>query len=390
MSKEYREIEAYILERFDLVKEIRVEERDSGLIAVIYPDFRLFKERKIINISDEIKWYVIGAYNLDTMEGIEIDGYEILQHPLDVKESSHFDDKREKNKVYREIKSYLQEITSESIYPDSHLELDLGLDSLEYVMLFMFIEKSFGVVLDEATFSGLMSMQRLCDWVDEHRKHISAQEVHWHDLLQKPSSDRLVNSPWIMMLWKAFCWPYFKLYHNFKVIGTQNLPKGSCIIAPIHLSMLDGFAVLASLPNRVLRKSFFLAYEGEFGKPHLKPIAKHSQMLLIDINKDLSASLQRTAQPLKESKNLVIFPENARSRDGKLLPFKKFYTILSTELNIPIVPVILRGTFEALPTGKEWPRPKRVSVEYLDAIYPEKMDYQTLSDVVEKKIRTLL
>jgi len=233
-------------------------------------------------------------------------------------------------------------------------------------------------------------MQALCDWVDVHRVHISAQEVAWQELLKKPSKEKLTKSPWIMMLWKAFCWPYFKLYHNFKVLGTERLPEGNFIIAPIHLSMLDGFAVLAALPNPVLRKSFFLAYEGEFGKPHLKPIAKHSQMLLIDINKDLSASLQRTAQPLKESKNLVIFPENARSRDGKLLPFKKFYTILSTELNIPIVPVILRGTFEAFPTGQDWPKPKPVTVEYLDAIYPEDRDYKTLNDVVEAKIRAAL
>ena len=390
MKAIYKKIEKRILERFNLVKEISIEEIDGRLIAVIYPDFEVLQRRKIINISDEIKWYVVGEYNLDTIDNIEIDGFKILQHPLNEKEVLFTDVKTEESAVYKEIKTYLRSVTSAEIYPDSHLELDLHLDSLEYVMLFMFIEKSFGLLLDESTFSNLMRIQALCDWVEEHYQRITIEEVSWYDLLKKPSRDKLVNSPSIMMVWKAFCWTYFKLYHRFKVIGSEKLPEGSCIIVPIHLSMLDGFAVLAALPSPILRKSFFLAYEGEFGKPHLKPIAKHSQMLLIDINKDLSASLQRTAQPLKASKNLVIFPENARSRDGKLLPFKKFYTILSTELNLPIVPVILRGTFEALPTGQEWPKPKAVSVEYLDAIYPEKMDYKALSDVVEAKIRSVL
>ena len=386
----YEKIEERILERFKIVREVKLEIVDGRLIANIYPNFETLQVRKIININDEIKWYVVGDYNLDTIDNVEIDGFKIIQHPLNEKDDEHRDAKSEESEVYKEIKAYLQTVTTADIYPDSHLELDLDLDSLEYVMLFMFLEKSFGVILNEPTFSGLMNMQALCDWVDEHREHISAQEVAWHELLKKPNKEKLTNSPWIMMLWKAFCWPYFKLYHNFKVLGTERLPEGNFIIAPIHLSMLDGFAVLAALPNPVLRKSFFLAYEGEFGKPHLKPIAKHSQMLLIDINKDLSASLQRTAQPLKESKNLVIFPENARSRDGKLLPFKKFYTILSTELNIPIVPVILRGTFEAFPTGQDWPKPKPVTVEYLDAIYPEDRDYKTLNDVVEAKIRAAL
>jgi len=386
----YKKIEKRILERFNLVKEVSIKEIDGRLIAVIYPDFEAFQQRKIINISDEIKWYVVGDYNLEPIDNIEIDAFKILQHPLKEKEVLYTDVKKEESVVYKEIKTYLRSVTSADIYPDSHLELDLDLDSLEYVMLFMFIEKSFGLLLDEPTFSNLMRMQPLCDWVEEHCQRMTMEEVSWSDLLKKPSRDKLVNSPFIMMVWKAFCWTYFKLYHRFKVIGSENLPEGSFIIAPIHLSMLDGFAVLAALPSPILRKSFFLAYEGEFGKPHLKPIAKYSQMLLIDINKDLNASLQRTAQPLKESKNLVIFPENARSRDGKLLPFKKFYTILSKELNLPIVPVVLRGTFEALPSGQSWPKPKEVSVEFLDAIYPENRDYKSLSDVVESKIRAVL
>ena len=390
MTTTYKKIEARILERFKIVKEIRVEEIEGRLMATIYPDFEALQGRKIINIGDELKWYVVGEYNLDTFEGIFIDDFRVVQHPLQEEDGSHVINEGDETEVYKAVKTYLQGITTETIYPTSHLELDLDLDSLEYVMLFMFIEKSFGVVLDEATFASLMRMQTLCDWVDEHRQHIATQEVAWHDLLQHPSRDKLVNSPYNMMIWKAFCWTYFKLYHRFKIIGAEKLPKAPFIIAPIHLSMLDGFAVLAALPSSVLRKSFFLAYEGEFGKPHLRGVAKHSQMLLIDINKDLSASLQRTAQPLKESKNLVIFPENARSRDGELLPFKKFFAILSTELNVPIVPVLLRGTFEALPTGQDWPKPKAVEVEYLEAVYPESMDYETLSDVVEAKIKAAL
>ncbi|MBU1642488.1 1-acyl-sn-glycerol-3-phosphate acyltransferase, partial [bacterium] len=239
-------------------------------------------------------------------------------------------------------------------------------------------------------FSKLMIMQDLYRWVHKHRKKSGFAEVNWSDVLKEKSRENLVYSPWIMMVWKLALLPFFKLYFHLKVIGKENFPEGPFIIAPNHYSMLDGFIVLASLPPPVLKKSFFLAYEGEFGTPRLRPLAKHSQMLLINIDKDLKISLQRTALPLIESQNLVIFPENARSRDGRMLPFKKFFAILSKEINVPIVPTLLQGTFEALPAGKIFPKRTNITVKYLKPVYPDDAGYEELSDRVKKAIQAEL
>lgn len=381
----YKQIEQRIMEGSDLVKEVQVEEVNAQVHAMVYPDFSRLQERKIINVRDEIKWYVIETYNLNMIDNIRVDTFKVVNATLAVSEEIDLD--FEKSEVYQQLKTYLQSVTTAPITPLSHLELDLELDSLEYVMLFVYVEKSFGLHLDEAIFSNLMVMKDLVTWIQEQHQQCVDAEVAWHDVLKHKSKEVLVRSPWVMMAWRALCWPYFKLFHKIEAIGLQRLPEGNFIIAPTHHSALDGFAIIAALPASVLRETFFLAYEGEFGKPHLRPLAKHSQMLLIDINKDLIASLQRTALPLMESKNLVIFPENARSRDGKLLPFKKFFATLSTELNLPIVPVILKGTFEAMPTGATLPKRVPISVEFLEPVYPEDMDDETLSMKVEEYVK---
>ena len=379
-----------LMETSGFVKEAEIILKDGKPFAVIYPDFDRLKEANIINIEEELKWYAVELYNIDAAPESKIAGYRITMRPLsqkkrEITESENAAEEPD-DTLYRELKKYLESVSTHPVFPSSHLELDLGLDSLEYVMLFEFIEKSFGVHLDEKIFSKLMIMDELYNWVKTHRKKSAVSDVSWSDLLKEKSRESLVYSPWIMMAWKYALLAFFKPFFRLKATGLQNLPEAPFIIAPTHYSMLDGFVVLATLPPPVLKKSFFLAYEGEFGKDHLRPIARHSQMILIDIDKHLKRSLLTTAEPLKESQNLVIFPENARSRDGKLLKFKRFFAILSKELNVPIVPAVIRGTFEALPAGKTVPKFKKISIKYLKPVYPDGMSYEELSNKVRAVI----
>jgi len=46
---------------------------------------------------------------------------------------------------YRIIKEYLKRIVNRDVLPSEHIEIDLGLDSLEKVELQAFLEKTFGI-----------------------------------------------------------------------------------------------------------------------------------------------------------------------------------------------------------------------------------------------------
>ena len=96
--------------------------------------------------------------------------------------------------------------------------------------------------------------------------------------------------------------------------------------------------------------------------------------------------MQKSTVPLKNGQNLVVFPEGARSRDRELLEFKKFFAILSVELDIPVVPVVLDGTFEVMPAGKLFPRPSPVIIKYLEPIYPKGLSYDDLAAKVKEAI----
>ena len=97
------------------------------------------------------------------------------------------------------------------------------------------------------------------------------------------------------------------------------------------------------------------------------------------------------AEARKNKKNIIIFPEGTRTLTGKLGNFKKTFAILSRELNVPIIPVSIKGAYEALPTGSTFPKPfKRISVEFHEAIHPEGNTYEDIAIKVKQQIEMSL
>jgi long-chain acyl-CoA synthetase len=381
-------IEENILAISTFVKEIHICIHNGAPFAVMYPDFEALKAAKIINIEEELRWYAVELYNMKVSEDEKVRGYVVSKEPLPKTElgeidvnavdalitnkETHTKEEYEEpdDELYEAIKGHLKNYTDSHISISSHLELDLGLDSLDYVELFAFVEESFDVHVDEVIFSDIMNLQDFYEYVKEHQKKFKPTKVEWKDILNKDADHKLIYSPFVMYTYKTLLLPLFKLYFRLETKGKENIPETTCIFAPSHQSMLDGFILEASLPYKILKRTFFLAFKQVFGTWLLGPISRNGQSILIDANINLKNSMQLVAQPLKEGSNVVVFPEGARTRDRELLEFRPFFAMLSKEYNVPVVPVVIDGGFEALNSGTVIPKPKKVKITFLEPIYP--------------------
>jgi len=385
------QIQERLLSISSFIKEVSLEVQNGSIFATIYPDFDALKEAKIINIEEEIRWYGVELYNMEAEEDQKIRGYKILTVPLAKTKSENIERAAEpEDEIYTILKSYIATLTKSEISLSSHLELDLDLDSLSYVELFVFIEESFGVKIDEAIFSSVMKMGDLYLFVKQNAKYANSSVVVWEDILHQNIDEKLVYSPIIMSAYKTVLYPLFRLYFRLEAVGVENIPTYPCIIAPSHQSMLDGFLIESILPYKVLKKSFFLAYKQVFGTTLLAPISKHGQTILIDANDNLKHTMQYCALPLREGNNLVIFPEGARTRDRKLLEFRPFFAMLSKTFSIPVVPVVIEGSYEALQAGKIFPRPRKIRVTFLNPIAPDGMSSEEITQKVREMIESEL
>ena len=84
---------------------------------------------------------------------------------------------------------------------------------------------------------------------------------------------------------------------------------------------------------------------------------------------DLSA-VRAAAEVVRQGINMTIYVEGKRSFDGKLLPFKKGPFYLAMECALPVVPVRIVGTHEAMPKGRFSITPGLVRVTFHDPIDP--------------------
>jgi 1-acyl-sn-glycerol-3-phosphate acyltransferase len=90
---------------------------------------------------------------------------------------------------------------------------------------------------------------------------------------------------------------------------------------------------------------------------------------------------------IEQGISMMIYVEGKRSFDGKLLPFKKGPFFLAMECRVPVVPMTIVGTYEAMPKKRFAIKPGVVRVIFHPAIEPEDFGDR---DSLMKEVRTVI
>ncbi len=149
-----------------------------------------------------------------------------------------------------------------------------------------------------------------------------------------------------------------------RVIGLENIDRQNPqIIASNHQSMWDIWALAANIPVRY----HFVAKKELRKIPIFGRAVTAGGNVFIDRGNWPSAvqSLKQAGRRLREARSTaVVFPEGTRSLTGDLQRFKKGPFIMAIEAGVPIVPVVVDGTFEILPKRGIHLRPQPVTVRF--------------------------
>src|SRR3712207_1723552 len=159
------DIESELFKLTDFVQDIAVMEYEKKLVAIVYPNFDLMKVRGIHNVNETLKWDIIDKYNVNAPSYQKIHDIKVVKEELpktkmgkirrfllpdllkkQEQEGSVGEEKQSKIVVpaeyleeYNILQDYLESSKGEKVYPDSHLEIDLSMDSLDMVELIAYL-----------------------------------------------------------------------------------------------------------------------------------------------------------------------------------------------------------------------------------------------------------
>src|SRR6476646_3173613 len=137
---------------------------------------------------------------------------------------------------------------------------------------------------------------------------------------------------------------------KIRMVGMDQFDAaGTYIFMSNHVSNLDPPVLVPMIP----RRSSVLAKRELWKIPILSKALDLAEIVPVERNNRESAieSIRRASEVMKHGINMTIYPEGTRSRDGRLLPFKKGPFHLAAETGFPIVPVTILGTYEMMPKG---------------------------------------
>ncbi|KJU82699.1 Long-chain-fatty-acid--CoA ligase [Candidatus Magnetobacterium bavaricum] len=396
-----------------IVKEICVFSKDTKTLrAIIVPDIDVAKEMQVVNIHEYLKWET-NKISQNLPPYMRLSGFVLSTEPLpktrlgklrrflvadivDVNktpEATHTETLPTDILSIRimEVVKGIGELEDTPSVADN-VELDLGFDSLKRLELIAALENLFQIHVSDDVAANLHTVQELIDGVRRCLQTVSggtditerlalsapAEDAGYtvNVLTRQPSeadikalglTDRRLPSASIGINSLRL---FFQSVYGARLKGLDNLIPPPYILCPNHVSYLDAFVVAAMLPIEVFDKLYFQGAEEFFRSPLGMKFARLAHVIPINPDLQLNRAMTLSAYLLREGYSMCIFPEGGRSLDGSLLPLKKGVGILAIQCGVPLIPLRIGGTYEALPRGTYLPRKSKVTLKIGEPLYP--------------------
>lgn len=158
--------------------------------------------------------------------------------------------------------------------------------------------------------------------------------------------------------------PPLRVAYRPLVVGLENVPaEGGAILAGNHQSFLDDLLLPLVIPGRKVQ---FLAKAEYIEKWYLRWFFKGANVIPVRRGggSQSEAALVTGVQSLRDGKLIGIFPEGTRSPDGRLYRGKTGVARMALEAGVPVIPVGIIGTFEAMPYNRRLPKARTIELRF--------------------------
>ncbi|MBZ5684886.1 MAG: AMP-binding protein [Acidobacteriia bacterium] len=289
-----------------------------------------------------------------------------------------------------------------NLRPESSLDSDLGLSSLDRVELLSALEDRYQVDLSETRFSSVRTVgdvERMLrgEATPGEAYHYPVWVLRWPVTWIRLLAHYLLMRPAIVLLG----WP--------RILGREHLRgiKGPLLVVSNHLGDVDPGFILTALPAR-FRHHLAIATGGEALEALRSPSAERNWFLRVydRVQWSLGVSLLNlfplpreagfrrsfayAGEAVDRGYSILVFPEGRHTTDGKLCPFRAGIGLLAENLGIPVLPMRIDGLFEYKKAGKKFAPPWKISVRIgTPTQFPAEMNAAAIAAELQERVAAL-
>ncbi len=233
---------------------------------------------------------------------------------------------------------------------------DLGFDSLMFVELATAIEHAGGSISSPERLNEVQDLRELLSTVNRRggatRSEASARPVETEkdsDEIYVPSFVRVAGNKAADLLQKVF----YDQFLNTHYEGRSNIPPHTnFIVAANHCSHLDMGLTKMALGEAGKDMVALAAADYFFDNKYKRAVMENfTNLVPMERSGSLRQSLRHARSFLDRGFNAVLFPEGTRSVTGKMADFKPIVGYLALASRVGILPMFLKGTYNAFPKG---------------------------------------
>jgi long-chain acyl-CoA synthetase len=246
---------------------------------------------------------------------------------------------------------------------DSSPQLDLGIDSLEWMGLAAELESRFGIRIDDDALAEITTVRGLLTAAVDAAAATSAQPTATTDLRWIAPPGIFSRALGVTVYWLNRL--LMRALFGLRTRGRENIPPGGpVIIVANHVSDLDPLVLAAVLPWRQMRRTWWGGDAKRlFGSRLMRRLAHAAQIFPVDELAPARA-LDLGAAVLARGQALVWFPESWRSPDGSLQEFLPGIGMLVARSGATVVPAYVDGAFAAMPRDRRLPRAVPIAIRF--------------------------
>lgn len=181
------------------------------------------------------------------------------------------------------------------------------------------------------------------------------------------------------------------LFLPVKVTGRENLNEGeSYVFVSNHQGSFDIFLIFGHLG-----RNFKWMMKHQLRKIPLVGFAcEMSHQIFVDKRgpSRVKETYDKARHTLKDGMSVVVFPEGSRTFTGHMGKFKRGAFMLADELQLPVVPLTINGSFDVLPRTDKWYWVKRrqLTLTIHKPIYPESRGAENISRLTDKSYAAIM